>query len=417
MNKEVVIIGGGISGLFASCICAKRGFNTTVLSYGQGALAVAGGIIDVLGYDAHGKLVEDPLASIAKLPQTHPYSKIGTANIEAALKAFVALAKDAHYPYKGDAHHNQMVPTGIGSFKPTCLTPPSIAGDLIPQAERLVVLGFRGLKDYFADLVCENLRRNLPKNSCEILSAEITLNFDCEGDCRDLSALDIARKLDTHVGYLNFREQLKNYVKGKTVFILPPVLSATPTTDLLDLLDIEINAKFIEVSAIPPSVTGYRTELMLKNMATKFGVEIIEKAHVIGAFVHDGHCTSVMTQGCDRLRTYEADHFILASGGVFGNGLVTAMGRMYEPIFNIEIEVPKNQQQWSHQYLFTGKPQPFATYGIETDDKLRPLQHGQVLLDNVHVVGRALSGYDFCFEKSGNGVAICSAYHAASILE
>lgn len=30
MNKSVIIIGGGISGLFAACMCAKKGFKTTV---------------------------------------------------------------------------------------------------------------------------------------------------------------------------------------------------------------------------------------------------------------------------------------------------------------------------------------------------------------------------------------------------
>lgn len=417
MNKSVVIIGGGISGLFASCISASRGFETTVLSYGQGALSVAGGIIDFFGYDNEGKLIKDPLNHIKNLDERHPYAKIGVENVEKAFNAFLKLSKDANYPYKGDPHHNQMVPTGIGTFKPTCLTPPSINASVIHEADRIVVTGFNGLKDYFSDLICENLRQNLNDSSCEIICTDINLNFEQGQSCRDLSALDIARKLDTFVGYLNFKEQLKPYVRGKTVFVLPPVLSATPTTDLLDLLHIDINAEFLEVSAIPPSVTGYRTELMLHKIASQLGVEIIEKAHVIGANVKNGRCNEVLSQGFDKVRSYKADHFILATGGVFGNGLISQMGRMYEPIFNLEIEVPKNQQEWSHKYLFTGKPQPFATYGIETDNMLRPSKKGQLLLDNVHVVGRALSGYDFCFEKSGNGVAICSAYHAASLLE
>ncbi len=273
------------------------------------------------------------------------------------------------------------------------------------------------MKDYFSDLICENLRQNITNKACEIISTDINLAFEQGKNCRDLSSLDIARKLDTHVGYLNFKEQLKPFVKQSTVFILPPVLGASPTTDLLDLLHIDLDAEFVEVSAIPPSITGYRTDLMLKNMAQKLGVEIIEKAHVIGANLKDGQCIEVLSQGFDKVRSYKADNFILATGGVFGNGLISQMGRMYEPIFNIEIKVPKNQQDWSYKYLFTGKPQPFATYGITTDQSLRPIKEGKLLLKNVYVIGRALSGYDFCYEKSGNGVAICSAYHAASCLE
>ena len=97
MSKSVVIIGGGISGLFAACICAKRGFKTTVLSYGQGALAAAGGIIDVFGYDEKGKLIHDPLEHINSLPSSHPYGKIGAENVEAALNTFLKLSAEAKY--------------------------------------------------------------------------------------------------------------------------------------------------------------------------------------------------------------------------------------------------------------------------------------------------------------------------------
>ena len=52
--------------------------------------------------------------------------------------------------------------------------------------------------------------------------------------------------------------------------------------------------------------------------------------------------------------------------------------------------------------------------GVRVDATLRGVnESGNVVLENVYVAGRNLSGYDFCFEHSGNGVALASAYKAA----
>ena len=192
----------------------------------------------------------------------------------------------------------------------------------------------------------------------------------------------------------------------------------------------------VEVSAIPPSVTGLRLDHLLRRACEQRHIEIIDKAQVIGFtglkadapkdMPHEyskvrGICHSLITGGYGREREYSADAFIIATGGVFGSGLVSAMGKMYEPIFDLEIPVPAEQKDWSHQYLFCGKPQPFAAYGVAVNEHLQPIDpldpQEQVLLHNVHFVGRSLRGYDFCFEKSGNGVAVTTAYQAACELE
>jgi len=50
---------------------------------------------------------------------------------------------------------------------------------------------------------------------------------------------------------------------------------------------------------------------------------------------------------------------------------------------------------------------------VKVDNKLRPVDDaGNVLLENVFVAGKTLAGYDYCSEKSGNGVALATAYRA-----
>lgn len=413
---KVIVVGAGIAGLLASCFAAQKGHDVKVLSFGQGALTVAGGIIDVFGYDDQGNQIADPLAHIASLRKDHPYALIGASQVEAALEAFKALTASQGYPYLGDGHHNQTVPTAIGSFKPSCLIPPSIDGQAVFDRSKLVVVGFDILKDYYPKLILKNLQQYFG-DAKNITLKNVNLNWPTGRNYRDVSALDIARALEKDIERLNFVQQLKPLCDKDTALIIPPVLAELPelAADVQRKLEDGLNgAKLVEVSSIPPSVTGLRLDRLLKQAATKLGVDIIEKAQVIGANVKDGVCTSVLTGGFGRIREYKADAFIVATGGVFGNGLVSSMGRLYEPIFNLEIAVPEDQKDWSYQYLFCGKPQPFASYGVKVNQQLRPVDAaGTEVLHNVHFAGRTLAGYDFCFEKSGNGVCVASAYHAA----
>lgn len=56
----------------------------------------------------------------------------------------------------------------------------------------------------------------------------------------------------------------------------------------------------------------------------------------------------------------------------------------------------------------------FGRAGIRINGQLRPLgPNGQVVLENVYLAGKMLAGYDYCLEKSGNGVAVVSGYQAA----
>ena len=417
---KVIVVGSGIAGLLSACFAAQKGHQVTVLSYGQGALTVAGGIIDVYGYDKDGQQISDPLKQIATLKAPHPYALIGVSQVEAALNAFKDLTAKNGYPYLGDGHTNQIVPTAIGFFKPSCLIPQSIEGSALFKRKKIVVVGFELLKDYFPKLIAKNFKKYFG-NDKDISIKNVSLNWTSGRAYRDVSALDIARALENKIEQLNIVSQLKAIADPDTTFVIPPVMAERHelSAQIQDSMEEGLNgAKLVEVSSIPPSVTGLRLDRLLHKAAISLGVTIIEKAHVIGSNVENGVCKEVLTGGYGRVRSYAADAFIVATGGVFGNGLVTQMGRMYEPIFGLEIKVPEDQKDWSYQYLFCGKPQPFASYGVAVNEKLQPVTAGgEAVLSNVFFAGRSLAGYDFCYEKSGNGVCVASAYHAACQLD
>ena len=91
-QNDVIVIGGGLSGIFAAITAAKRGRQVLLVTKGVGAIAIGGGTIDMLGYDAAGvpvraanydvvqrELVPDVVAS---LRYTAPW---GSAQVSAAM--------------------------------------------------------------------------------------------------------------------------------------------------------------------------------------------------------------------------------------------------------------------------------------------------------------------------------------------
>ncbi|MDQ0202372.1 anaerobic glycerol-3-phosphate dehydrogenase subunit GlpB [Pectinatus haikarae] len=413
-KSDILIIGNGISGLFAACIAADMGKKVQILSYGAGTLTIGGGIIDVLGYDDQGKFIADPLKGMDGISANHPYAKTGAQTAKKALEAFLKITEEEGYPYLGSPDKNLWLPTAVGNFKPTCLVPRTMDTEALFKADNILVVGFDTMKDFYADMATKNLRERLSKNK-NVEEFIVKLNFEYGRDLRDISAMDVARWLETDEGHRSFVDQVKGQVKANTAIVLPPVLGLEPNYKVLDSLKKELSCALIEVSSLPPAVTGTRLNKMLHSCAKKRGVQIIEKARVVGSEIIDGKCQAVITEGFDRQRKFYAEQFILATGGVYGGGIIAKIGAMSEPIFNIDIEVPKVQTDWSYKQLFADKKQIFAQYGVSVDENLTPVAaDGSKPASNVKVVGRSLAGYDFCYEKSGNGVALITAYKAAA---
>lgn len=412
-NNDLVIIGGGLSGLFAACVAAKSGKKVKVLAYGESTLAVASGVIDILGYDDNGEYVKNPLEGIKTVAKEHPYAKVDEETVREAVNTFLHIANECGYPYIGDINNNRWIPTAIGKFKPTCLTPKSMNTKALFECKHILVVGFEGMKDFYADLVAKNLKVQF-EGKKSISAINIKTDLVNDKDLRDISALDIARWLSDSAGYDTFKAQLQRAITDDTVVIIPAVLGLEPDYKLLDSLESSLKTTFIEVFSLPPAITGLRLHKMLTAYAKKYGVQIIKKANVVSAEVEDGICKAVVVEGVDRKRKVYADKFILATGGAYGGGLIAGIGSMKEPIFNIDIEVPAVQTEWSSKQLFAEGKQLFAMFGVTVDNDLTPItKDGKKIAANVKVVGRSLAGYDFCYEKSGNGVAMITAYKAA----
>ena len=109
---------------------------------------------------------------------------------------------------------------------------------------------------------------------------------------------------------------------------------------------------------------------------------------------------------------YNAEQFIIATGGVIGGGIVSTPDKVYEKIFNIQLEAPETVEERSDKNVFGSHK--FTKFGVNVNEKFQAIgSNGSPVYENVYFAGNTLSNYDFPTEKSGYGVACVTGYTAA----
>ncbi len=191
---DLIVIGAGLTGLMAAYTAAKAGLAVKVIAKGLGALHWSAGTVDVLGYyPDESTPVTRPLQTIQALSQArpqHPYALLNGMELKDALQTFSSLAQDIGLPYPGNADANVSLPSPVGAARPTFLaTLAQITGDL-SRAEPMLIVGLRGMRDFFPELIAENLN----KQGRTARAAFVPLDLITER--RDSNTVQLANGLD-----------------------------------------------------------------------------------------------------------------------------------------------------------------------------------------------------------------------------
>ena len=219
-KSDVVVIGNGLAGLMSALVSADQGKKVTLLSYGAGTFPLNSGVIDVLGYDDSGKAVANPAQAVSAVADEHPYKKIGTQALEESVKFFQDVVAAEGFPYVGSLNEQQWLVTGVGTLKPSCLVPESMQGSKCFEASEIVLVGIKGLKDYYVDMVAENLAKELGNDKKYTV---VTVDPHYQG-ARDLTTKDVASWMDTEAGYADFVSQVKGNAGAGKVILVPQIL-------------------------------------------------------------------------------------------------------------------------------------------------------------------------------------------------
>jgi glycerol-3-phosphate dehydrogenase subunit B len=404
---DAVVIGAGTAGLTAATRIAQAGASVCVIAKGVGSTHLAPGTIDVLGYSPGrvGSPSEALEALIAADPD-HPYALLGADVIEAAVEWLIGTAATGPQPgycYTGGLDRNYLLPTAMGTLKPSAVVPETFAAGDTGSLNRHVVVGIPALRDFHPQLCASNLR------AAGVDARAISIELDL--DRADSSTLGLARRLDDRAWRLSFGARLAPLVRSADRVGLPAMLGLNDPHAVLSDLQDRLGRPVFEISTLPPSVPGIRLYELLRHSLRKAGGRLALGAGVTDHQRDGDRVTSVSAATAGSPTTYRADAFVLAAGGVHSGAItLDSHWQTHELIFGLPLAgLPgSGEPRFLDDYF---AEQPMARVGVAVDRDLRAIGTA-----NVFVAGASLPGAVPWSEASGEGIALASGYRAADVV-
>ena len=371
MRFDTVIVGGGLAGLVAGISLLKAGRKTAIVSTGQNALHFFSGCFE----------------SFQEAPP-EVLSLFSEAGIRLHYKPGVRLMP-------------------MGTFKESALSLEDVSLFPTPQfGKRVLVINFMGYHDFFSSFLAEGLEKQ--GMECRIRFLNLGELTQPELGPNEMRAVQIARKMDDV--WEKVVQEVRVLLKDEDTVVLPQVFGLKDPS-VPDRIRQNIPAQVVFVGTLPPSVPGIRTQMQLRKRFEVLGGTYLMGDRVTGAHVFEDRVQNVVTKHLDR-HYLEADHFILASGSFFSKGLVSNPFKIYEPLFELDMDYNQDRNAW-YNPTFAG-PQPYMGFGVKTDENLRPTRKG-VPLKNLYVIGSIL-GETHPELGTGAGLAIRSALKASELI-
>ena len=371
MRFDTVIVGGGLAGLIAGISLQKAGKSTAIVSTGQNALHFFSGCFE----------------SIQEAPQQ-------------VLDIFNEAGIRVHYK-----PGVRLMP--MGTFKESALSLDDVSLFPTPQfGKRVLIINFMGYHDFFSSFLAEGLEKQ--GMECRIRFLTLGELTQPELGPNEMRAVQIARKMDDV--WEKVVQEVRVLLKDEDTVILPQVFglkdASVPTR-----IRQGIPAQVVFAGTLPPSVPGIRTQMQLKKRYEVLGGTYLMGDRVTGAHVYQDVVQNVVTKQLDR-HYLEADHFILASGSFFSKGLVSNPFKIYEPLFELDMDYSQDRNAWYNPTF--ANHQPYMGFGVKTDANLQPSRKG-VPVKNLYVIGSIL-GETHPELGSGAGLAIRSALKVTELI-
>ena len=412
MRYDVVIIGGGLSGLTCGIRLQEAGKNCAIISAGQSALHFSSGAFDFLNKLPDGTRVMHPLDAIKRLGGNHPYRKIG----EEKIREYVADVQDwfgkSGIVLHGDVEKNHYCLSPIGIIKSAWLSfddfEPLETADAFPY-KRVAVANFAGFIDFYPRFIADAFAEKGVECRIEILNIPAVEKL--RTNPTEMRSANIARVFDSEAQLENVLTLINDLSEEVDAVILPAVFG------LSSVYPLEYIRKYSEkpvffISPVPPSVPGIRVQKRLQERFVELGGTFFLGDTVEKAFFDGDTVIGITTNNHSDIQFY-AEQYVLASGSFFSKGIISRSNEIYEPVLNADVEYDSQRDNWFCKNVFD--VQPYMSYGVKTDTGFHPLRDG-VPVRNMFAIGSVLSGYNPLEEGCGSGVAILTALHVANTI-
>ncbi len=410
MKFDTVILGGGLSGLFAGISLLEKGQKVAIVSSGESALHFNSGSMGLLSKCGE-EIIENPIEAIDKLSEQHPYRKIGKERAMSLADNVPSIFSKAGVKVYGNCNKNHYTLTPFGSPRPSWLTLDEFVvfdNSLKPSFDRCLVVSLKGFLESYPGFA----EQNLTEAGVNCRTAEIELK--CISRLLkagfDMRSISIAKQVNTEA--LNeLALEINNIAEEGETVLIPAVVGIWSENQIEKLREMVNNPLFC-LPTVPVSVAGFRTQNSLRHYFEKLGGYYLIGDKVVKGNIEGNEVREIVTHnlGSDII---QADNYILSTGSLFSEGIVSTPRGFDEPVFGLDVDFPAKREDWYSADFFA--PQPYMCYGVTVDGKFHPAIKGEHI-KNLFAVGAVVGGCDSLNENSGAGVAILTALHVAELI-
>ncbi|MEX0788491.1 MAG: anaerobic glycerol-3-phosphate dehydrogenase subunit B [Anaerolineales bacterium] len=400
--KQLVVVGAGLAGLYASCLAARRGSDVTLLTSGRGGLGLSSGRIEVWSRGP-------PDRAPSEAPRGHPYRRVSASDLRAAVDEFRDMMTEQGLPYEQRPGANLLLPTALGALRAAALTPGSQSLSRIPPEAQLGVAGVEGFRDFSAPLAAAGKLGRRPVRVIPDLPPPSPPGH------RDLYSTDLATQFDSREDLEEVAQRWSVALRGVEALLMPAVLGWRHHAKVHHTLEQHLGIPIVEIPTLPPSVPGLRLERALHLAAFAAGVDYVEGSRAVGRVAgrsrgRRADAVAAFTPG--GMRVYPAQAVILATGGALHGGWrLNSEGEGRESVFGLPLAHQADGGEWTAPQM--ASPQPYSYFGLRVDRDLRPLAaDGTPAFENVFAAGGILAGADRTRDGSRQGIDLATAYRA-----
>lgn len=426
MNFDVVIIGGGLAGLTCGIALQQQGKKCVIINNGQAAIDFSSGSMDLLGRLTSGHICTEFCNSFDQLQQElpqHPYSLLGKAKTLEKAAEFEQLAKSLNLELVGSTAQNHWRVTPLGGLRPTWLSPnsvPTVQGNEPFPHQKIAVLGIEGYHDFQPQLLADNLKQNPPFAHCELTTAYLHIpELDqLRDNAREFRSVNIAQLLEHKLAFKDLVKEIQQASHGAEAIFLPACFGLDDQS-FFNALQQAVGVSIFELPTLPPSLLGIRQHKQLRVRFEQLGGLMLNGDKALRAEFEQGSVRKIFTQ-LHQENPITADHFVLATGSYFSNGLVAEFEQIFEPVFHCDIIGCKNfdktdRLSWTaHRFA---APQPYQSAGVAINAHCQVQKEGE-FVPNLYAIGNVIGGFNSLELGCGSGVAVVTALSVAEeILE